>query len=127
MQEFFLTVQRQINGKRFSNFVNDPNREYWALKTIASTSALEEIMAMQRRMMVGAMRDPTAMVFTIVVAGFEEAVTRCTMVYRDQLWDWVIGSSAEETESDLKCKRLVQAASAASGMRVEITCIIMSR
>ena len=126
LQEFFLTVQRQVSGNAFKKFENDPDREYWALKSIASPSLLEEVMVMQRRMMLGAMRDPTASVLTIVVTGLEEALVRCTMVYRDELWDWFTGKP-EPTESEIKAKRLVQAASAAAGMRVEVTCIITSR
>ena len=126
LQEFFLTVQRQISSNDNKKFENDPDREYWALKMISPSSALEDIMVMQRRMMLGAMRDPTASVLTIVVTGLEEALVRCTMVYRDELWDWFTGKP-EPTESEIKAKRLVQAASAAAGMRVEVTSIITSR
>ena len=126
LQEFFLTVQRQISSNDNKKFENDPDREYWALKSIAMPSLLEEIMVMQRRMMLGAMRDPTASVLTIVVTGLEEAFVRCTMVYRDEFWDWFTGK-ADPTESEIKTKRLVQAASTANGMRVEVQSIITSR
>ena len=126
LQEFFLTVQRQISSNDNKKFENDPDREYWALRSIATPSLLEEMMVMQRRMMLGAMRDPTASVLVVVVTGLEEAVVRCTMVYRDDLWDWITGKT-EPTEAEIKTKRLVQAASAANGMRVEVTSIITSR
>ena len=126
LQEFFLTVQRQICSNGFKKFENDPDREYWALRSIATTSFLEETMVMQRRMMLGGMQNPTATVLTIVVTGLEEALVRCTMVYRDDFWDWIT-SKAEPTESEIKTKRLVQAASAANGMRIEVTSIIASR
>ena len=126
LQEFFLTVQRQLCSNLFKKFENDPDREYWALRSIAMNSMLEEMMVMYRRMMLGAMRNPTASVLTVVVTGLEEALVRCTMVYRDEFWDWIIGKS-EPTESEIKSKRLVQAASAANGMRVEVTSIITSR
>ena len=126
LQEFFLTVQRQICSNGFKKFENDPDREYWALRSIATTSMLEEIMVMQRRMMLGAMRDPTASVLTIVVTGLEEALVRCTMVYRDELLDSITGRR-EPTEAEIKAKRLIQAASAANGMRIEVTSIIASR
>ena len=126
LQEFFLTVQRQIKSNDFKKFENDPDSEYWALRCIAVPSLLEEVMVMQRRMMLGAMRDPTASVLTIVVTGLEEALVRCTMVYRDELWDWIT-SKPKPTESEIKAKRLLQAASAANGMRVEVTSIITSR
>ena len=126
LQEFFLTVQRQVSGNTIKKFENDTDREYYALRKIATSSLLEEVMVMQRRMMLGAMRDPTASVLTIVVTGLEEALVRCTMVYRDDLWDWITGKS-EPTESEIKTKRLVQAASAATGMRIEVQSIITSR
>ena len=126
LQEFFLTVQRQLAGNSFKKFENDPDREYYALKSLTTPSFLEEIMVMQRRMMLGGMRDPTAMVLTIVVTGVEEALVRCTMVYRDELWDWIT-SRPKPTESEIRAKRLVQAASAANGMRIEVTSIITSR
>ena len=126
LQEFFLTVQRQISSNDNKKFENDPDREYWALKSIATVSLLEEIMVMQRRMMLGGMRDPTATVLTIIVTGVEEALVRCTMVYRDELWDWIT-SRPKPTEAEIRAKRLVQAASAANGMRIEVTSIITSR
>ena len=126
LQEVFLTVQRQLSGKSFKKFENDPDREYWALKSIAIPSLLEEVMVMQRRMMLGAMLDPNAAVLTIVVTALEEALVRCTMVYRDDLWDWITGKP-EPTESEIKTKRLVQAASTANGMRIEVQSIITSR
>ena len=126
MQEFFLTVQRQIIGNAFKKFLNDPNREYYALKRLSAACLLEEIMVMQRRMMLGGMRDPTATVLTIIVTGLEEALVRCTMVYRDELWDWISGRP-HLSEAEVKSKRVVQAASAANGMRIEVTSIITSR
>ena len=127
LQEVFLTVQRQNSSYGYcKKFKNDPDREYWALRSIATPSMLEEMMIMQRRMMLGAMRDPTASVLVVVVTGLEEALVRCTMVYRDDLWDWITGKT-EPTEAEIKTKRLVQAASAANGMRVEVTSIITSR
>ena len=127
-QEFVLTVQRQVQGRAFkgTEYINDPERKYWALRSIGTPSLLEEIMVVQRRMMLGAMHDPVASILTVAVTGIEEAVMRCTMVYRDQFWDWVTGQ-AEPTAAELSWIRLVQAASAASGMRIEITSIIACR
>ena len=126
LQEFFLTIQRHLSSKKIKKFQNDPDREYWALRSIANSIVLEETMVMQRRMMLGAMRDPTASVITVVVTGLEEALVRCTMVYRDEFWDWITGKS-EPSESKIKRRRLVQAASTANGMRIEVQSIITSR
>ena len=126
MQEFFLTIQRQLSSARMEAFENQPGREYWTLLYVGEGSVTEELMVMQRRMMVGGMRDPTATVVTIVVTGLEEAFVRCTMVYRDELWDWII-SRPEPDEAKLRTKRLVQSANAANGMRIEVTSIITTR
>ena len=127
MAELFLTVQRQISSSEFPQGAeSDPERQYHALRSITSSSVLENLLVMQRRMMLGAMRDPVASTLGIVVNGLEEAILRCTMVYRDQLWDWATGKP-EPTEAEVKRMRLVQAASAANGMRIEVTAIITSR
>ena len=81
---------------------------------------------MYRRMMLGAMRSPTATILTIIVTSIEEAIVRCTMVYRDALWDWMTGAE-EATGTKLEWKRLVQSASAACAMRCEVTSIVTSR
>ena len=83
-------------------------------------------MVVQRRMMLGGMRDPTATIVAIVVNGLEEALVRCTMVYRDDFWDWVC-ERPKPTEAEIRAKRLVQAASTATGMRIEVTSIISCR
>ena len=127
MAELFLTVQRRVSSSNFPQGAeSESEREHHALRSIANSSNLENMMVMQRRMMLGAMRDPIASTLAIVVNGMEEAIVRCTMVYRDQLWDWAIGKP-EPTEAEVKRIRLVQAASAANGMRIEVTAIITSR
>ena len=98
----------------------------WPLNALAKTSMLEEVMVMQRRMMLGGMQDPTAAVLTIIVTGLEEALVRCTMADRDDLWEWVTGSP-KLTESETEIKLLIQAASSANGMRIEVTSILSSR
>ncbi len=94
--------------------------------TPLNAAITEEIMVMQRRMMLGAMRDPTATMLTIVVTGVEEAALRCTMDARDSFFEWLTGEDSP-TGAQLKYKRLTQAASAACGMRCEVTSIITSR
>ena len=65
-------------------------------------------------------------VLTIVVTSLEEAISRCTMVYRDELWDYLT-NAPELSEEEKEWKRLIQSASAANGMRIEVTAIILSR
>ena len=83
-------------------------------------------MALNRRFMLGAMRDPTTTLFAVVVTGLEEAILRCTMASRDKLWDWVFDNE-EPTGARLAWRQRVQSASAANSMRVEFTSIIVSR
>ena len=126
MQELFLTAQRQIGSESyFKKYQNDPNREYHALRSIAVASVTEEALVLYRRMMLGAMLDPTAAVLAIIVTGLEEACVRSTMVYRDELWDWL--TNRQPTQPELKARRLVQAASTANSMRIEVTSIVTSR
>ena len=72
------------------------------------------------------MRDPIATVLAIFVNGLEEAIMRCSMVYRDRLWEW-LNDLPEPTETEVKRMRLIQAASAANGMLIEVIAIITSR
>ncbi len=126
MQEFFLTVQRQISTNEFKKIENDPSREYHALLEIYASSVLEEIMVMQRRMMLGGMRDPTATILTIILTAIEESVVRCTVVYRDEFWNWVTGRP-KSTEAEIRARRLVQTACVATSMRIEVTSIMTCR
>ena len=97
-----------------------------ALTETKAAMFVEEFLVMYRRMMLGGMRDPTATIFAIVVNGLEEALVRCTIVYRDELWRWLCGLP-EPTKAECESTRLVQGASVAQAMHVEVTCIITSR
>ena len=76
--------------------------------------------------MLGAMRDPTTTILAVVLTGIEEAVMRCTMAARDDLWDWLTGAE-KPAGARLAWRRLVQAASAANAMRCEVSSIVVSR
>ena len=125
VQELLMTYQRQPREKYFK-FIGDPDRQHFALRSIFFPSLFEEVMVLNRRFMLGAMRDPTTTLFAVVVTGLEEAVLRCTMATRDKLWDWFVDNE-EPTGARLAWRQCVQAASAANAMRVEITSIIVSR
>ena len=120
-----MTYQRQPR-KRYEKFIGDPDREYYALRSVATASMLEETMILFRRMMIGAMRSPTTTIVAVVVTGLEEAIIRCTMAARDDLWDWITGAE-KPAGAKLAWRRLVQAASAANAMRSEVTSIVVSR
>ena len=77
--------------------------------------------------MLGMMHNPAVAIVTLITTALEEAVLRCTMVYRDELWDWITGAKEELDEAELNWKRLVQTASAANSMRAEITSILVTR
>ena len=125
-QEFILTVQRSVLPMAKKHLMHDPKFKHHALQSIAGASLFEEMLVLQRRMMLGGMRDPTATLLSIVVTGLEEAIVRCTMVYRDELWDWFT-SQPEPSENEKKWKKLLQAASTANSMRIEVQYIIISR
>ena len=125
MQELILTYQRQPRAK-YEKFIDDPDREHFALRSLALASLLEECLTLFRRLMLGAMRSPTTTMLAVVVTGLEEAVLRCTISARDDLWDWFTGAE-KPTSARLAWRRLVQAASAANSMRAEVTSIVVSR
>ena len=120
-----MTYQRQPRAK-YEKFIGDPDHEHFALRSVTNASVLEEALTLFRRLMIGAMRSPTTTMLAVVVTGLEEAVLRCTMAARDDLWDWFTGAE-KPTGARLAWRRLVQAASAANSMRVEVTSIIVSR
>ena len=119
-------MQRQISCNEYNKLEKEPNREYHALNSIYASSTLEEIMIVQRRMMLGGMRHPSATVLTIIFTGVEETLVRCTMMYRDEFWDRIAGGT-KSVDSSIEAKRLVQAASIATSMRIEVTSIITCR
>ena len=63
--------------------LNDPKMEYYAITMMNSSLTLETIFATFRRLMLGGMRDPSAVIFAIVLNALEEAILRSTMVIRD--------------------------------------------
>ena len=85
MHEVVMTTNRIT--KRFSDeqlklVIDNPKRHYFAMQAMNSAFVLEHIFVMYRRCMLGAMRDPSAIMFAIVLTALEEAVLRSTMVYR---------------------------------------------
>ncbi len=82
LQEFILTSLRLIAIREM---------RYNRLKAAVAYGVVEEILVVQRRIMVGAMRDPMAAVLTIIFTALEEALLRCTLAYRDELWHWLRG------------------------------------
>ena len=86
IQELILTFMRLASS---SDAVVE-NR-YNMLKRLIVYALVEEILVVQRRMMLGAMRDPVAAVLTVIFTALEEAILRCTLAYRDELWIWLMG------------------------------------
>ena len=92
-------MKKALIGNRFNK-----------LKYMVAYTVVEEIMVVQRRMMVGAMRDPMAAVLTIIFTALEEATLRCTLAYRDELWIWLMGlptPSEMEMENNRRLGELV--------------------
>ena len=68
------------------------------------------IFVMFRRTMLGAMRDPAAIILAVVLTALEEAILRSTMVFRDTLFHkWL--SEPEMSDDELMYQRRKWAAS----------------
>ena len=102
-----MTLQRQLPDFSLEQkeiALKDPRRHYYPIVKMALAFTLEYTFALYRRMMFGAMRDPSAAVFAVVVNALEEAVLRSTMVLRDTLFRRLLGK-AEMTDTELLYQR----------------------
>ena len=82
-----MSMSRLHQSKAFSAedrklMMNDPKRHYFALVNMNSPFMLENIFVMYRRCMLGAMRDPSAIILAVVLTAVEEAILRSTLVHR---------------------------------------------
>ena len=84
MAELILTLERlttQGENKRAQDLVvNDPKRHYHALRNMKTAFLMEHLFVFLRRSLIGAMRDPSAIILAIVTTALEEAILRSTMV-----------------------------------------------
>ena len=87
---------------------------------------LEFMFVMFRRSMLGAIRDPSAVVLAVLITAVEEAVLRSSMVYRDLFIRKVLGL-AEMSDAELQFQRRMWAACSVMSMYTELVSIITSR
>ena len=92
----------------------------------ATTATMETIMVMERRILLGSIRDPQAQVSAIVLNGLEEALLRSTMVQRDTFIAGLLGRRAL-AGVDLTTQRNRWAISSATSMYTEFCGIITCR
>ena len=81
-----IRLQPDFTPSELEAALNDPKRRYFALLQVATGSFVETLFVTYRRLMLGAMQDPSAIIFAIVVTALEEALSRSTMVYRDSFF-----------------------------------------
>ena len=106
LHEFMMTFQR--NNSRFTEtqlqiILNDPKMHYHSLVSMNAAFALEYILVMYRRMMIGCMIDPAASIVAVVLTALEEAIMRTTMVSRDNFFNRLMGRP-ETTGAELEEK-----------------------
>ena len=99
---------------------------YHTLDRLQVTFLLEMLFGMYRRMMIGAIADPSAQVVAIVLTALEEAILRSTMVLRDTFFA-ALRDGRKMTDPELELQRRVWAASSATSMYIEIVSIIVCR
>ena len=87
---------------------------------------LEGLFVLYRRIMLGAIRNPSVAVAACILTALEEALLRSTMVYRDNLFSWLLGQQ-EPNVAELILKRKIWSAASAMSMYIEITSILTSR
>ena len=63
----------------FKIILNDPRRAYFSLVNLTGPFTIETILVTFRRMMLGSMRDPVAIVLAVILTALEEALLRSTV------------------------------------------------
>ena len=108
MHEFVMTIQRlspPYHGTEERELaMNDPRRHYYPLTKLGGAFLIESTFVMFRRSLLGAMRDPAAVIFAVVFSALEEAIMRSTMVYRDTFFRKLLGRP-KMTDAELAMQR----------------------
>ena len=99
---------------------------YHALTALGATFGLEAVFVMYRRMMLGAIRNPSVAVAACIFTALEEALFRSTMVHRDTFIANLLGKP-QPTAVEVIVQRNIWSASSAMSMYIEVTSIITSR
>ena len=108
MYELVMSTQRVVppyySLQHLEMAKNDPKRHYYPLTKLGGAFLLENIFIMFRRSLLGAMRDPNAVIFAIVLTALEEAILRSSMVFRDTYFRKLLGRP-KMTDAELALQR----------------------
>ena len=125
----FHTVQRinpDLDDKELEMVLKDPKLHYHLLDRLQTAFLLEGVFVMYRRIMLGAIRNPSVAVAACIFTALEEALFRSTMVHRDTFISNLIGKP-EPTAAEVIVQRKIWSAASAMSMYIEVTSIITSR
>ena len=125
-KRYIYCTYRQRKTTESTKFINDQARKHWPLRNLALATLMEGFMGVQRRVMLGSMADPTASFLAILLTALIEAMLRCTVHQRDELWDRIT-NARDLTKEEKQCKKIIQSAYTANCMHIEVTSIISSR
>ena len=121
--EIVAVIQRQGKGFRYMKLQGMARYIHLPLSLLMQPGLVEAVFAFYRRFMIGMMIDAGASIAAVVLTGLEEAIMRCTMVPRDNLYRSIF-SDKEMTPEEEKRQRQVWACSSANTMVFEIVAII---
>lgn len=129
LQEVVLSLYRvflELTDEDMRILAEDRRLDYHAITRLGNSRMVETIMVMLRRMMLGAIQDPRVTIAAVVFTAFEEALSRSTMVHRDQVVARWFGIP-EFTPTELAWQRKIWSASSTTSMYIEFTSIITGR
>ena len=106
--------------------LKDPKLHYHLLVRLQTAFLLEGVFVMYRRVMLGAIRNPSVAVAACILTALEEALLRSTMVHRDTFIARLL-SKPEPTAAEIIVQRKIWSAASAMSMYTEITSIITGR
>ncbi len=106
--------------------LKDPKLHNQLLRRLSTAFLLESVFVMYRRIMLGAIRNPSVAVAACIFTALEEALFRSTMVHRDTFFAKLLGKP-EPTAAEVIVQRKIWSAASAMSMYTEITSIITSR
>ena len=106
--------------------LKDPKLHYHLLGRLNPAFLLEGVFVMYRRIMLGAIRNPSVAVAACIFTALEEALFRSTMVYRDTFIANFLGKP-KPTAAEVIVQRKIWSVASAMSMYTEVTSIITSR
>ena len=119
-------INPPLNAEAREMLLKEPKLHYHNLRCLNSAFGLEVVFVMYRRIMLGAIRNPSVAVAACIFTALEEALFRSTMVYRDTFIAKLLGKP-EPTAAEVIVQRKIWSAASAMSMYIEITSIITSR